>query len=113
MSQLKTRLQHAEEVFGLAEEFIEVYGLQHKCVGAGLEHVLLIFSIAADSDDGGFIRRVGFNAAANINAVDARNFDVQNQQVRFQPAHLKYTSDAIQRGCELITSFTFTVRLED
>ena len=56
---------------------------------------------------------VRFDAAADFDAVDAGNHDVQDQKIRFGTADFNQGGDSVRSGIDFIATLTPEKRLED
>ena len=103
MSHSKRCLQDAQEALGLVVELVEVDRLQHEGIGASLEDLSFILGASADGDDGRTVRGIGLDTPADVDTVDAGDFDIEDQQVGFDSADFDQGGNSI-RCCRYLKS---------
>lgn len=97
--------------FGI--QLFEIDGLWHEDIGSALKDLLFILSDTADDDDGGLVRGIGLDAAADLESIDTGNHDVEDKQIGLQAAHLDQGIDSVGCGCHLVASLPLKVRLDE
>src|SRR5262249_8942324 len=104
MAYPKTRLQDAEEAPGLHMKLVEINGFEHESVGTCLKDLLFIFDCSADGNNRRLIARVGFDAAADFDSVNARDHDIENQQIGFYASDFDQSGNTVRRCRDLVSA---------
>ena len=93
-------------------EPVEIDWLQHESVGAGLKNPFFVGIDPADRDDRRLVGGVRLDAAADFNAVDAGQHDIEDQQIRFNAADFNQGSDAVRRSSNFVAALALKKRLD-
>ena len=67
---------------------------------------------SADRDNDGFTRRVGFDAAADFDSINAGNHDIENKQVRFDASDFDECGDTVGSRRDFVISLALKKRFQ-
>jgi hypothetical protein len=106
-------LQDAEEAFSFGVKLIEIQRFGHEDIGSCLKDLLFRFGLTADSNYDGLVAGVGFDPPANFDSIDARNHNIENEEIGFGASDLDQRTDSVSGCTDFIAALALKVGFQN